>query len=89
MIHDASRRRVQSARSTTIAGRATAVIISSRPARNTPRPDDEQHERVPARHGVHPRECIRDRRSLPAGAGAYQRIVTPPETLGTRDHASQ
>ena len=90
MIQDASRRRVQSARSTTIAGSATAVIISSMPARNTPDAQDgEQHERVPAGHGVHPRECIRDRRSLPAGAGVYQRIVTPPETLGTRVHASQ
>ncbi len=38
MIQDASRRRVQSARSTTIAGSATAVIISSMPARNTPTP---------------------------------------------------
>ena len=38
MIQDASRRRVQPARSATIAGSATAVIMSSRPARNTPVP---------------------------------------------------
>ena len=38
MIHDASRRRVQPARSATIAGRATAVTMSSRPARKTPAP---------------------------------------------------
>ena len=38
MIQDASRRRVQPARSATIAGSATAVTMSSRPARNTPVP---------------------------------------------------
>ena len=37
MIHDASRSRVQSARSARIDGSATAVIISSTPTRNTPR----------------------------------------------------
>ena len=38
MIQDAARSSVQSARSTTIAGSATAVIISSRPERNAPIP---------------------------------------------------
>ena len=38
MIQDAARSSVQSARSTTIAGRATAVIISSRPDRKAPIP---------------------------------------------------
>src|SRR6188508_1743380 len=36
MIHDASRSRVQSARSATMNGSATAVTSSSTPTRNTP-----------------------------------------------------
>ena len=61
MIHDASRRRVQPARSATIAGSATAVIMSSRPARNTPVPStarstyDSRRGRVVL--GLHAREC--------------------------------
>ena len=58
MIHDASRRRVQPATSATIAGRATAVTISSSPARKTPVPiTASSSEAVAARQGIHGREC--------------------------------
>ena len=54
MIHDASRSRVHVARSVTMAGRATAVIISSSPARNTPGAEHgKQEQPVAAAEGVH------------------------------------
>ena len=49
MIHDASRRRVQPATSATIAGSATAVTMSSRPARNTPPPMTASRRRASRR----------------------------------------
>ena len=52
---------VASARSSRIEGSATAVIISSRPARNTPVAEHaEQHER---RAAIHAAECIGRSRS--------------------------
>ncbi len=64
MIQDASRRRVQPARSATIAGSATAVTMSSRPARNTPVPSTARStydsRRVRVGLGLHARECRRD-----------------------------
>ena len=54
MIQDASRSRVQSARSMTIAGSATAVIISSRPGEEHAGAEHgEQEQPVAAREGVH------------------------------------
>ncbi len=53
-IHDASRRRVQSARLTTMLGSAVAVIMSSRPATKTPPPSAARS----ARRGRRPMRAI-------------------------------
>ncbi len=76
MIQDASRRRVQVARSVTIAGRATAVIISSRPARKTPAPRTARRTRASRRGSGSSPECRRCPARRPGSASDQSSGVT-------------
>ena len=82
MIQLAWRSSVQLPRSTTIAGRATAVIISSRPGEeDAGAQDGEQDERNPAVHAlsVGPRGAAPVRRPAPAAtAGCILAVKGAP-----------
>ena len=77
-IQLAWRSSVQLPRSTMIAGRATAVIISSSPARKTPGAEDgEQDERDPAVHA----RSVGEARRTPRAAGRILVPYAPGETM--------
>ena len=69
MIHDASRRRVQSARPTTIAGQRDRRDHQLQPGEEHARAQDgEQDVRIAARQAFHRAECRRAPENAPAVA---------------------